>query len=364
VTTEYQTFRGASVSEALSHVRETFGTDALIASTHEWVQEGSALPMVEILAAAPPRSERPRMASLRPSESPARASARPRPSSMPVRKSKPSEVELGRELNEARRLLEEFARVLPASDRVRALLSAVGLEGDVASELAERAVSNPHSETDLGGWLQQELSQRLVFRGGLIEQEGPCVIACVGPTGVGKTTTLAKLAACATQALRRSVGAISLDTFRVGALEQWQRFAELIGLDFAFAENVGTFHRIIHAHDHDLWLIDVAGGNGPHQANLLHDCLQGLPGVLVETLLVLPAWLRARDAERLALSVPEVTGIVISKMDETDQIGGVLQAALSRKIPLTYLCHGPRIPEDIREATLDEVLADVFSEHT
>src|SRR5205814_5696655 len=85
---------------------------------------------------------------------------------------------------------------------------------------------------ELRQWLRQRVAEKLSCRVGLIEMPGRHLIACVGPTGVGKTTTLAKLAARAVLTFGRSVRVVSLDTFRVGAVEQWRRYAELIGFPF------------------------------------------------------------------------------------------------------------------------------------
>ena len=88
-----------------------------------------------------------------------------------------------------------------------------------------------------------------------------------------------------------------------------------------------------------------------------------LPVVLLVTVaLVVPAWLRAADAERVVAgySDPDVTHVIVTKLDETQQIGGALHAALPRRLPLAYLCNGPRVPEDITDASRDSVLSALF----
>jgi flagellar biosynthesis protein FlhF len=73
---------------------------------------------------------------------------------------------------------------------------------------------------------------------------------------------------------------------------------------------------------------------------------------------VLPAWLRARDAEQIVRTYSDSrpTGVVVTKTDETMQQGGVVQAALVNDLPFAYICNGPRVPEDIREASAEIVL--------
>jgi flagellar biosynthesis protein FlhF len=82
----------------------------------------------------------------------------------------------------------------------------------------------------------------------------------------------------------------------------------------------------------------------------------------VNTLLVLPAWLRANDVSRIMeiYDDPTPTDLIVTKLDETYQVGGILHAALPTNLPFAYMCNGPRVPEDIMEASVDGVLDAVF----
>jgi flagellar biosynthesis protein FlhF len=185
----------------------------------------------------------------------------------------------------------------------------------------------------------------------------------MGPTGAGKTTTLAKLAARARLDLGRSVGVISLDTFRVGAVEQWQRYAALMGIVFQVAGDKASFRRALAEISADIVLVDTAGRSTAAASWALPECLTAAPEEMVKhALLVLPAWLRASDVSRITTlyEVPAPTEVVITKLDETLEAGGVLHAALPTDIPIAYLCHGPRVPEDIREASVEAVVDAVL----
>jgi flagellar biosynthesis protein FlhF len=373
----YQTFRGADVQEALFNVRQALGTDALIESTRH-VQNGTGGPLgrtfVEIIAAPSVEGEATRSATpmargRAPSaiERPlARASLAPRASNRsPAPASALDESAVGRELMQLRMMLDELGRGRPIKDRTRAMLAAAGFEGVLARTLSAgsgRAAKLGNRELML--WLRERLREKLACRSGLIEAPGRRVIACVGPTGVGKTTTLAKLAARAVLQLGRSVRVVSLDTFRVGAVEQWRRYAELIGFPFDVANNAGTFHRVAHNHTEDILLVDTAGRAAHEQHSALAGCVAGLRDMSHEVLLVLPAWLRARDAERVVstYAAPKITGVVITKLDETDQVGGVMHASIGSDLPVSYLCNGARVPEDIHDAAMDQVLDAIFPE--
>jgi flagellar biosynthesis protein FlhF len=368
---QYQTFRGSDVQEALSQVRQVLGADALIESTrHVTNGQGGAfgrsfvevvaapgLPAAALPAREPAQSSQ-ASRSLRPSRA-GNAQPKPRPPAEAL-----DATGVGRELMQLRLMLDELSQGRPPRDRTRALLGAAGFEGSLARALSVGATRAARAgNRELCQWLRQRVASRLSCRAGLLEAEGPLLIACVGPTGVGKTTTLAKLAARSALVLNRSVHVVSLDTFRVGAIEQWRRYAELIGCPFDAVANAGAFHRIVHSQPSDIVFVDTPGGAGEEES-LLAGCVNGLGPVQRHVLLVLPAWMRARDAERIAARYarPAPTGVVITKLDETDQIGGVMHAPLVNKLPLTFLCDGARVPEDIRDAVLDDVLDRIFPE--
>ena len=373
----YQTFRGADVQEALFNVRQALGTDALIESTRH-VQNGASgalgRPFVEIIAAPSAGADAARGATSAPAGARGRAGVAERPLARGVVPRGPTsplppaaldDSAVGRELMQLRLLLDELGRGRPIKDRTRAMLSAAGFEGALARTLSTgsgRAAKLGNRE--LKHWLRERVREKLSCRSGLIEAPGRRLIACVGPTGVGKTTTLAKLAARAVLQLGRSVRVVSLDTFRVGAVEQWRRYAELIGFHFDVANNPGTFHRVAHNHTEDILLVDTAGRALGEQHSTLAGCVSGLRDMSHEVLLVLPAWLRARDAERVVSTYaePKITGVVITKLDETDQVGGVMHASIGSELPVSYLCNGARVPEDIHDAAMDQVLDAIFPE--
>jgi flagellar biosynthesis protein FlhF len=154
-----------------------------------------------------------------------------------------------------------------------------------------------------------------------------------------------------------------LDTFRVGAVEQWQRYAALMGIPFQVASDRSSFRRALAEITADIVLVDTAGRSTPTTSWILPDCLNGATEDLAKhALLVLPAWLRASDVVRIGdlYQVPAPTEVVITKLDETVEVGGVMHAALPSNIPIAYLCSGPRVPEDIREASVDAVVDAVL----
>ncbi len=376
----YQNFRGADLQEALSAVKATLGPNALIEGTRRVSNGragGLAQHFVEVTAAPPqglkwpfaskearaiemPLRERAALSGQQPAEQ--RSVRGPNTKYGTVLGLNPSEVE--RELTSLRAMLEELNEQRPPKERALTLLHARGIEGALAKELANGAAKHAKKgKAQLTEFLRGRLAERIGVSGGLLQNPRRTMIACMGPTGAGKTTTLAKLAARARLDLGRSVGVISLDTFRVGAVEQWQRYAALMGIPFQAASDRSSFRRALAEISADIVLVDTAGRSTPTSSWVLPECLTGLPEDIVKhALLVLPAWLRASDVTRILslYEAPQPTELVITKLDETIEAGGVMHAALPESIPIAYLCNGPRVPEDIREASVEAVVDAVL----
>jgi flagellar biosynthesis protein FlhF len=380
----YETFRGRDVAEALAQVRAAFGENALIGST-KVVSNGrlGALghAVVEVTAAPgapPPRSpfSQDLLRRSQPQSSERRLPATPGSSpsprafgSAPVREPDGAarvEAALSAEIRSLRALVEEMAQTRKPKDRAVALLHAAGIEGPLASALADGSARAARGGTDaLVAWLKKRLAANLSTIASPLTSRGPRVVACVGPTGVGKTTTLAKLAARAHIELAQSVSIITLDTFRVGAVEQMRRFAELIGVRFDVAQDTASFAQVLAASREEVVLVDTPSRSPSDTMALrrLVDCLRATGPRASHVLLTVPASLRARDLERIAgaYETCSPTGVVVTKLDETDQIGGSVHAALRGPWPLAFLCDGPRVPEDIHDANVDEFVERVFS---
>lgn len=361
---QYQTFRGSDVHEALYAVREALGADALIESTRQVTngRDGAlGSSFVEVIAAANQARSATRERAV------VDNGAVVRPVERHGARGKPDMGALQRELLALRNLVDELQAARPPRERVRAMLFAAGFEGELAKQLAAGSAKAARGGRDsLKRWLRDQVAARLRVEPRIIQRPYRQVVACVGPTGVGKTTTLAKLAAQARLDYGRSVSVITLDTFRVGAVEQWKRYAELLGVAFFVAEDAITFKRQVERQDTDLVLVDTAGtSTHDHAANArLGEALASIGGGRNEVLLTLPAWIRARDAERVAASYDRMglTGLIMTKVDEAEQFAGCLHAAIAGDLPLTYVCDGARVPEDIHDAALDAVLDSLFPE--
>jgi flagellar biosynthesis protein FlhF len=389
---QYQTFRGADLKEALTRVKAAFGTDAVIESTrHVSNGKGGNLgrTFVEVTAGGPSAEPgrwpfSPDLARTDAAPAPTRSepknaraggtkAARQEPhldlikgAVLQPRILSTSASEVDRELRNLRAMLEELSSTRKPKERALAMLHEAGFEGLLARELSngsQRAARQGNAA--LREWVLARIGARLRVVSGIITRPKRQLIACVGPSGAGKTTTLAKMAARARLDHSRSVGIISLDTYRVGAVEQWQRYAQLLGIPFSVARGVEDFELAVSTSTCDLVLVDTSG-RGMADKGTSWPLVQCLPLVTrheLQVLIVLPAWLRARDAEQVVHTYADTrpTGAVVTKTDETMQHGGVVQAALSSDLPLAYICNGPRVPEDIRDASAEIILKGLLA---
>ncbi len=176
-------------------------------------------------------------------------------------------------------------------------------------------------------------------------------LALVGPTGVGKTTTLAKLAGRA-RARGERVAIVTLDTYRVAAVEQLRAFADLLDAPFTVAFTATDLRRALQTHAHcDRVFVDTTG-KSPRDREAL-PLLEGhLRAGACATLLCLAAGTRARDC-RVVLDAYEPLGIdavCLTKWDETVAPGESASAVVERGLPLSHLCIGQEVPADILAA--------------
>jgi flagellar biosynthesis protein FlhF len=185
-------------------------------------------------------------------------------------------------------------------------------------------------------------------------REGICTaVALVGPTGVGKTTTLAKLAAVATRVERRRVAFITTDTYRIGAVEQLETYARLLDvpLTVAYSPEEMRAARARYA-DYDLVFVDTVGRSPGNRAYLEELAALLAPMDLDEVHLALDArgsCATHRDVLR-GFSLLRPTHLLLSKLDETPRLEDSLTVAVEGGLPVSYITTGQRVPEDLAPA--------------
>jgi flagellar biosynthesis protein FlhF len=383
-----KTFYANSMAQALARVKTELGADALILSSREIPRTGAAAgngPAVgyEVVAAidsaddaagspagsgtfpAPlaydPKSLRRQHEPVHPSPPPAlpevpaprrpllsgpptRAGRGPTVRPLPVQFSSDVAYELYRDLvagdmNEwlAYKLLTDATNALPKlkSPSRSSLLSSVG---EVARELVPEF---PRPE----------------------ELPAKRVIAFVGPTGVGKTTTIAKLAARLALEMRKKVVVLSLDSYRIGATEQLRTYAGLMGIPFRVVPSVAQLPAAVEEESRrDHVLIDTTG-HSPRDLEPIRDLLLYLKSSdSIERHLVLSATTKGVDLQEAvyAFGLCDPDRLLFTKLDETSSFGPILNELVRTQRPMSYFTDGQRVPEDLhslsRERLIDMVL--------
>lgn len=180
------------------------------------------------------------------------------------------------------------------------------------------------------------------------------VIALVGPTGAGKTTTIAKLASRFAEAhAARDVALVTTDTARIGAREQLYGFGRQLGIAVHEANSGSDLAQLLERlKDYKLVLIDTAG-LGPRDRALAAQLQWLRAAPQIRTLLVLPANTSFGDMDEVVrrFSGANPQGVVLSKLDETGRFGTALSVAVDHRLPITWVTDGQDVPEDLHRAS-------------
>jgi flagellar biosynthesis protein FlhF len=194
-------------------------------------------------------------------------------------------------------------------------------------------------------------------------RSGPTVLALVGPTGVGKTTTVAKMASDALLKRNLKVGLINLDSYKVAAFDQLSTYAKILNVPFRSVANEAELQAaLLDFKGLDLVLVDTTGRSQRDPASLreMQTLLKTVPGI--RTQLVLAVATRDTElydqASRFGIFRPE--GLVFSKLDEATLYGSIYNVAQKTQLPLLSFTTGQRVPEDLEAATRERVAALVL----
>lgn len=395
-------FEAFELSEALRAVKKTLGPDAVILSTREVKKKGGVFgllsrPIVEVMAAADPASD--------PGEDPIKHTE---DFDHLLEEASHTEEADGAHVREELRSIKEsivslqgsmgmeqqpIDRLHEACTQMKGMLMALTVHA--RRQQHQQELSNAHQtlitlfdamvsngidqETAMGLFkaIKDRLTPDDLWREdfarsylkqlikGLVQVSGPLqanaktskVVALVGPTGVGKTTTIAKLAAHQYHK-KEKVTLATLDTYRVGAVEQLKTYAQIIGVPVDVAASGSELGERISRHkEGGLVLIDTAGRshlNSQHVSELKE---LGKVGVPVETHLVLSLNTRESDLMEIIdrFSVIPIHRLLFTKIDETKTYGPLFSVTRRKKKSISYLTMGQRVPEDIEAATQKRV---------
>ncbi|VEE63506.1 Flagella-associated GTP-binding protein [Shewanella putrefaciens] len=241
-------------------------------------------------------------------------------------------------------------------DPVGAMLESKLLEAEFSPAVANKlaALSQHYTPAELVRALPQSLANMLDNQGDDIVKQGG-VVALVGPTGVGKTTSLAKLAArFAAHHGADQVALITTDHYRIGAYEQLATYGKIMGCPVKQAHDLAELEQILYQfRNRKLVLIDTAG-MGQRDMRLYQqlDNLTANSRIPIRSYLVLSATGQRRvlqDAVNHFKRIP-LSGVVLTKLDESVSLAGALSVLIQSGLPLSYVTDGQRVPEDMKVA--------------
>jgi flagellar biosynthesis protein FlhF len=256
------------------------------------------------------------------------------------------------------------------STRVIQELASAGIEKKLARQIV-RQVSfdlNPSEQQDEQAILDRvathlvndiKVSDMLEQVGARAGKSTSTVMALVGPTGVGKTTTIAKIASLAILEKRLRVGLINLDSYKVAAADQLATYAKIMNVPFRSVNTKEELTQAIYDFSSlDLVLIDTTGRSQKDQESLLQlrHMLASIEGV--QSILLMSATTKDSDMNEVVsrFKIFHPIGLVFSKLDETSVYGCIYNTQKRTGLPLLYFTVGQRVPEDIEKASAERVV--------
>ncbi|WP_123040058.1 flagellar biosynthesis protein FlhF [Cohnella candidum] len=195
--------------------------------------------------------------------------------------------------------------------------------------------------------------------------QGTRIVHFVGPTGVGKTTTIAKLAADQAFSHRRTVGFITADTYRISAVDQLRTYADILNVPLEVVFSPGELARAYKKlADRDLLFMDTAGRNYRNELFVSEVNSLLAPGEKTETFLVLSLTHKYADMKTIASQFAKygIRRVLLTKADETDTYGSMLNLVRDFSFPISYITCGQTVPDDIKAFEPEEWVRKLLGE--
>ncbi|HCO42488.1 flagellar biosynthesis protein FlhF [Immundisolibacter sp.] len=276
----------------------------------------------------------------------------------------PAIAQLRQELTTLRGLLEAElrhsaqARRSPLQARLAQYLEQLGLDGGLITDL----IGAVREQQDLGVAWREALGTHLAARIPIADTDMLAdggVVALIGPTGVGKTTTIAKLAArFVREHGARHLGLLTTDNYRIGAHEQLQNYGRMLGVPVQMVESADDLRMALAALSHKrLVLVDTAGMS--QRDLLLGEALGSLQGVALRSYLTLASNAHPfmLDETIATFGALPLAGCVLTKLDECPALGAALSSVIRHRLPVACITDGQRVPEDLRVARARDLVS-------
>ena len=378
-----RTYRNESLQEGLEDIKRDLGGDALILNTRAvserpkfglfkkqaWeitaaLEEHRQKPLTTVevqKSSKPPLARHNASAALKAPSPPAAVPATTAAAAAVGAARDERMDELIGEISELKRTFRSLSKVIPPRSEpgggLYAELLSQGMDADFSDHLISTASRGKPAPTELRERVRRLLADQLVItQPAELLAKTRIVSVFVGPTGVGKTTTIAKIAGHAALRMKKKVALISTDMFRIGGQEQLIRFGELLGVPTDGCADVSTLNDLIASlDDRDLVLIDTPGSSPSDVGR--HSKLESMAEAGAKVHLVISATTRSEDISKVVSRFRRfaATSVIFTKIDETDSTGSLAGELFRNELAVSYLTNGQRVPEDLLIASADEL---------
>lgn len=380
-------YTASSMTEAMKYIREELGGDAVILSSKP-VYTGGFLGLfrkrsIEVIAAIDPKPEPSQMAVKQKAKKEERLQPTQVDSNVDLPKSIPQEKETNHLLKEIADLKGMIANLHSASqidiqypellEKAHSFLCEQDIDVIIRAKLMDsllekwRAAKQDVTPKEVEEWLKASFSTLLDW---ISEKEMGFhrkYINIVGPTGVGKTTTLAKLAAETMLNQRKKVAFITTDTYRIAAIDQLKTYAKILNIPIEVAYNLEDFKRAADRFSHyDIVFIDTAGRNFRNE-----QYVKDLGNIIdfsteLETYLVLSLTSKQKDMDMIyrQFSTIPIKQVIFTKADETATYGSMINFIQHYQVAPFYITNGQNVPDDIERATSANIVKTIFGAYS
>lgn len=382
---KYDVFVGKDSQDALNKMRLAMGPDAMILKSRT-IQKKALwgllkVPMVEVVGFKSDKMNLLRNEGLSSLRSRQAETEKAAPSQPP-----PEAGGLQKELEDIKKLLsgmikKEGARdaeeeaPLSAEDQFWNKFHKMMKNSHFSDEFADKIIEVVKKEVDIksvedDNAVLEKIKHRLKETIEIVDplkgkNKSPRIFMFVGPTGVGKTTSLVKLAANYKLKEDREIEIYSLDNYRIAATEQLKTYSDIMQIPFRKFDNKIDFKNTIKKSKADIILLDTAGRSPRDEMSLqaLKDYLKSVNFYDIEVFLVISASTKKEDIMDISekYSVLNYKYLLLTKLDETTTVGSVIDSLFSLKKPLTYVAFGQDVPKHMSLANADLLVDTVFN---
>ncbi|QCX32336.1 flagellar biosynthesis protein FlhF [Caloramator sp. E03] len=342
-----------NMNEAMTRIRYELGNDAVIVSQRKIRQKGIIgfikPKKIEVTAAADDKSKKSKENS-----------------------DKDKNESLQKEINELKEMMasllgQKEQSKIKTQDRSKTKQRL--LENDIPIEIIEdiyNAIKENNGNKKLSSKKIEKEIKLIIEKIIKINEKKDCRLQVfIGPTGVGKTTTIAKIASMYSLYQQKKVGLITIDTYRIGAVEQLKTYSDILGIPFKVALSIKDIPKAIdEMKECDVILIDTTGRNCKNmmQISETRKYVETINADIVH--LVLSMTTKQGDIKKIIENYKTVNynSLILTKVDETLTYGSILTSCFYGNVPISFITTGQNVPEDIEEANKDRLLKLVLGD--